>query len=138
MSRLSLRVRALYLLLAGAVFAIEVAIGAGRLGGPWVRGSLGDVLAVILVYCGLRGVLAPAPRWACVLAVASGCLIESLQAIHLADRLGLRPGSVAYIALGNTATAHDLLMYLIGGGLAYMGDVLSWRAAASGRQPPLQ
>lgn len=90
MTRMALGVRCTYLLIALAVFVIEVAIGAGRLGGPWVRGSLGDVLAVIPVYCGLRGVLALPPRWACVLAVAIGCLIEGLQALHLADRLGLR------------------------------------------------
>ncbi|WP_425510251.1 hypothetical protein [Xanthomonas nasturtii] len=51
---------------------------------------------------------------------------------------GLLPGSVAYIALGTTATLHDLLIYLIGGGLAYMGDVLSWRGAASRWRPSLQ
>ncbi|MDV2450998.1 DUF2809 domain-containing protein [Xanthomonas hortorum NBC5720] len=133
---MSPRARMFYLLLALAVLLIEVAIGAGRLGGPWVRGSLGDVLAVILVYCGLRGVLALSPRWAALLAVATGCVIEGLQAIHLADRLGLRPGSAAAIALGNTATLHDLAMYLVGGGVAYIGDVLSCRvAAASGRHP---
>lgn len=134
MTRMALGVRCVYLLIALAVFVIEVAIGAGRLGGPWVRGSLGDVLAVILVYCGLRGVLALPPRWACVLAVAIGCLIEGLQALHLADRLGLRPGSAAYIALGNTATVHDLLLYLVGGGVAYIGDVASCRIAASSRR----
>ncbi|QDS17256.1 DUF2809 domain-containing protein [Xanthomonas arboricola] len=127
---MALGVRCTYLLIALAVFVIEVAIGAGRLGVPWVRDSLGDVLAVILVYCGLRGVLALPPRWACVLAVAIGCLIEGLQALHLADRLGLRPGSAAYIALGNTATVHDLLMYLVGGGVAYIGDMASCRVAA--------
>ncbi|PPU07183.1 DUF2809 domain-containing protein [Xanthomonas arboricola] len=134
MSRMALGVRCVYLLIALAVFVIEVAIGAGRLGGPWVRGSLGDVLAVIMVYCGLRGVLALPPRWACVLAVAIGCLIEGLQALHLADRLGLRPGSATYIALGNTATVHDLLMYLVGGGVAYIGDVASCRITASSRR----
>ncbi|MEG8132082.1 DUF2809 domain-containing protein [Xanthomonas hortorum pv. gardneri] len=133
---MSPRARVLYLLLALAVLLIEVAIGAGRLGGPLVRGSLGDVLAVILVYCGWRGVLALSPRWAAPLAVATGCVIEGLQAIHLADRLGLRPGSAAAIALGNTATLHDLAMYLVGGGVAYIGDVLSCRvAASSGRHP---
>ncbi|WP_427994379.1 DUF2809 domain-containing protein [Xanthomonas hortorum] len=133
---MSPRARMLYLLLALAVLLIEVAIGAGRLGGPWVRGSLGDVLAVILVYCGLRGVLALSPRWAALLAVATGCVIEGLQAIHLAERLGLRPGSAAAIALGNTATLYDLAMYLVGGGVAYIGDVLSCRvAASSGRHP---
>ncbi|MBB4728556.1 DUF2809 domain-containing protein [Xanthomonas arboricola] len=131
---MALGVRCTYLSVAFAVFVIEVAIGAGRLGGPWVRGSLGDVLAVILVYCGLRGVLALPPRWACVLAVAIGCLIEGLQALHLADRLGLRPGSAAYIALGNTATVHDLLMYLVGGGVAYIGDMASCRVAASSQR----
>ncbi|WP_448121968.1 ribosomal maturation YjgA family protein [Xanthomonas arboricola] len=131
---MALGVRCTYLLIAFAVFVIEVAIGAGTLGGPWVRGSLGDVLAVILVYCGLRGVLALPPRWACVLAVTIGCLIEGLQALHLADRLGLRPGSAAYIALGNTATVHDLLMYLVGGGAAYIGDMASCRVAASSQR----
>nr|WP_248279386.1 DUF2809 domain-containing protein [Xanthomonas campestris] len=59
------------------------------------------------------------------LAVTTRCLIEGRQAIHLADRLGLRSGSAAEDALGNTATMHDLRMCLIGGGLAYMGGVLS-------------
>lgn len=135
---MSPRARTLYLLLALTVLLIEVAIGAGTLGGPWVRGSLGDVLAVILVYCGLRGVLALSPRWAAVLAVATGCLIEGLQAIHLGDRLGLRPGSAASIALGNTATLHDLLMYLVGGLIAYAADVLSCRVVASSKRSPLQ
>ncbi|PPU04449.1 DUF2809 domain-containing protein [Xanthomonas arboricola] len=124
MTRMAWGVRCTYLLIALAVFVIEVAIGAGMLGGPWVRGSLGDVLAVTLVYCGVRGVLA----------VAIGCLIEGLQALHLADRLGLRPGGAAYIALGNTATVHDLLMYLVGGGVAYIGDMASCRVAASSRR----
>lgn len=131
---MSPRARTLYLLLALAVLLIEVAIGAGWLGGPWVRGSLGDVLAVILVYCGLRGVLALSPRWAAVLAVGVGGAIEGLQAIHLADRLGLHPGSAAYIALGNTATLHDLLMYLVGGGVAYAADVLASRVGTQSRR----
>ncbi|PPT75728.1 hypothetical protein XaplCFBP3122_12110 [Xanthomonas arboricola pv. populi] len=134
MTRMAWGVRWVYLLIALAVFVIEVAIGAGTLGGSWVRGSLGDVLAVILVYCGLRGAFASSPRWACVLAVAIGCLIEGLQAMHLADRLGLRPGSAGYIALGSTASLHDLLMYLVGGGMAYIGDVAWCRVAASSRR----
>ncbi|MCC5092203.1 MULTISPECIES: DUF2809 domain-containing protein [Xanthomonas] len=124
MSSMPRRTRITYLLIAAAIFLIEVAIAAGWIGGPWVRGSLGDVFAVALVYCGLRGVFACPPRWACVLAIAIGLLIEGLQAVHLADRLGLRSGSAAYIALGNTATLHDLVMYLIGGLLAYGCDVL--------------
>ncbi|MEA5122876.1 DUF2809 domain-containing protein [Xanthomonas floridensis] len=124
MNALSLRARAGYLLLAVVLFLIEVAIAAGWIGGTWVRGSLGDVLAVALVYCGLRGVCGTAPGWACLLAVGIGCAIEGLQAIHLADRLGLRPGSAAYIALGNTATLHDVLMYAIGGVVAFGCDTL--------------
>ncbi|MCC4622051.1 DUF2809 domain-containing protein [Xanthomonas cassavae CFBP 4642] len=124
MNALSWRARAGYLLLAVALLLIEVAIAAGWIGGAWVRGSLGDVLAVALVYCGLRGVFGTAPGWTCLLAVGIGCAIEGLQAIHLADRLGLRPGSAASIALGNTATLHDVLMYAIGGAIALGCDAL--------------
>ncbi|APP75290.1 hypothetical protein BJD12_08520 [Xanthomonas vesicatoria ATCC 35937] len=124
MNTLPLRARAGYLLIAVALLLIEVAIAAGWIGGAWVRGSLGDVLAVALVYCGLRGVFGCPPGWACMLAIGIGCAIEGLQAIHLADRLGLRPGSAAYIALGNTATLHDVLMYALGGVAAVGCDVL--------------
>lgn len=107
-----------------------------------VRGTLGDVLAAMLVYCGLRGLLAMPPHWAGALAMALGVLIEAMRAIQQADRLGLglglRPGSAASIARGNTATPRDLMLYLSGIGITYIWDVVSLRSTvpAGSASPP--
>lgn len=95
-----------------------------------VRGTLGDVLAAMLVDCGLRGLLAMPPHWAGALAMALGVLIEAMRAIQQADHLGLglRPGSAASIARGNTATPRDLMLYLSGIGITYIWDVVSLRS----------
>lgn len=110
---------------AGAVliFAIEVAIATGAIGGGVVRGSVGDILVIALIYCGLR-VFSLRPARAAALATAAGFVAEALQYLHVVDLLGLQEGSVPYILLGNTFSVSDLVMYLIGGALALAIDQL--------------
>ena len=103
-----------YVLAAGVIFFMEVAIARG-LGGPWVRGSVGDIMVIVLMYVCLRAVLPFSPRVVALLAVSTGFLFEGLQAVHVADRLGLRPGSLLYIVIGNTFSVMDLAMYVLGG-----------------------
>lgn len=115
--------RVVYGVAAALIFAIEVAIAAGAIGGGFVRGSVGDILVIVLIYCGLR-VFSLAPARAAALATAAGFVAEALQYVHMADLLGLQEGSVPYILLGNTFSASDLVMYLIGGALALIMDRL--------------
>jgi Protein of unknown function (DUF2809) len=106
------------------IFAIEVAIATGAIGDGFVRGSVGDILVIMLIYCVLR-VFSLAPARAAALATAAGFVAEALQYVHMADLLGLQEGSVPYILLGNTFSVLDLVMYLIGGALALAIDRLA-------------
>ena len=113
-----------YALAALAVLAAELLIATRLRHWPWVRGELGDVLAVGGVFCvgmalwprqGLRQ-----PGCFALVAVAVGWLVELAQALQLGPRLGLPAGSVAAIVLGTTFSTRDLLMYTLGGALAWL------------------
>lgn len=99
---------------AFALFALEVYIGA-KVHDTFVRPYLGDVLVVMLVHAIVRTFVTF--RWRLVLpgVVVFAFAVEGLQAIHMADRLGLRPGGIAAIVLGSQADGKDLLCYLAGG-----------------------
>lgn len=121
-----------WLFAATAIFVLEIAIALG-LGGSTVRGSVGDVLVIMLIHCTLRGTTRLQPGVACLLAITCGFVVEGLQWLHAADKLGLAPGSIGYIVLGNTATSGDLAMYLTGGVLAFVSDALVSRPAGAHR-----
>ncbi len=114
------------------VLALEIAIGTGAIGSAFVRGSVGDIFVIILIYCLLRAAFNLAPIQATAIAIAAGVLAEALQYIHIADLIGLKPGSILYIVVGNTASLSDLVMYLLGGLLALALDrymLLPWLLA---------
>jgi len=123
-----------YAIAAAILFAIEVAIALRILGAPgtpgaaWIRGSVGDVLAVMFVYCVLRALDGFAGRWrlspgrAALLAVGIGVAIELAQLARVAELMGLKRGSVLYVLIGSTFSLMDMLMYAIGGTLAWVFD----------------
>jgi len=116
--------RPIYLALAAAILAVEVAIAKGIIPGVFVRQNLGDVLVIALIYFFIRGVTRLRLSTALIASVTIGFVTEFLQYIHLVDRLGLQKGSVLYIVIGNTFSVMDLLMYLTGGLLAAGVDAL--------------
>ncbi|WP_404338864.1 DUF2809 domain-containing protein [Sphingomonas sp. MMS12-HWE2-04] len=102
-----------YALLALALFLVEVGI-ALFVHDRFVRPYLGDVLAVILVYAGLRaafrmGVI-PAAATAFLIAVA----VELGQYFHLLDLLGLERNQLARIVLGYGFELRDFAAYAAG------------------------
>ena len=111
-----------YAAIAAAIFMVEVAIALRWIGGDFVRGSLGDVLAVMLIYAVLRATTKASMLTAALVALATGFVVETLQYIHLAERLGFRRGSVMYVLIGNTFSSMDLLMYTLGAVFAYALD----------------
>jgi hypothetical protein len=128
--------RPAYLVVAAALFAVEVAIARGDIPGTFVRHSVGDVLVIPLLHIFLRGVTR-LPPWhvaAGVLAVAFGA--EALQYVRLADRLGLAPGSIGAIVIGTTFSPSDLLMYCLGAALALALDVGVLARRQPGREAP--
>ena len=109
-----MRFQAGYVLAAGLVFAIEVLIALFVRDG-FVRPYLGDVLAVVLVYLGLRAVtrLGIVPAVAATLAFA--VVIELGQLLGLIDALGLRGNRLAHVVLGGSFDPKDLACYAAGG-----------------------
>jgi len=110
-----------YALATLALFAIEVAIALfvhDRL----VRPHVGDVLAVVLVYLGLRAVTRLPRVGAVVAAFAIACTVEAGQAVDLVDRLGLAGNALARVVFGMGFDPWDFLAYLAGAGIALVCD----------------
>ena len=63
-----------------------------------------------------------------IISLATGVLVEVLQCLKLADKLGFERGGFVHQFLGNTCSWHDLCvcmcMYLIGALLTYW--LVSW------------
>lgn len=114
--------RVIYLACAGCIFLLEIAIAKGLLGLGFVRGSVGDILVIMLIYAFLRGTVNLQPGRTALLATAFGFVVETLQYFHFADMLGLKRGSIWAIVIGTTFSFSDLLMYCIGGALAFAMD----------------
>jgi len=102
-----------YALAALLVFAVEVGI-ALYVRDRFVRPVLGEVLAVVLVYLGLRAVRPIAVRPAALAALAIGCAVEFSQFLGLADLLGLAPGSHWRTVIGSQFDTRDLIAYAAG------------------------
>ena len=111
-----------YFLIAVAGFLFEVAIAMGFLGGGTMRGSVGDMLAVVTVYFLIRPLFSTTPLISAVIAVISGFAVEFLQYIHLLEMMGVAKGNILYVVLGSTFSAADLVMYSLGGVVAYSID----------------
>ncbi len=108
------RAKRLYYLIAFILlFCVEFAI-ATYLKGGFIRGYLGDLLVVILVYAGLMTVS--------ILSVKTGLLttgivalsIELLQLIDLTQYFEGNAKKVATLVLGSHYSWLDLLMYALG------------------------
>lgn len=110
----SRRVRGLHLAIALAVFVVEVLIATTFAHVAFVRASLGDYLVVVLLYHLVKAATLARPRPLAVGVFLFACLVEGIQWWHPADLLGLRPGSVLAIVLGNSFSWADVLMYALG------------------------
>ena len=86
----------------------------------FVRPYLGDFFVVILIYCFVRAFTTVPVIWSCVLVLLFAYFIEMTQYFGLAGRLGLRPGSVGYVVLGNSFSWEDILIYTVGVGFVLL------------------
>ncbi|MBQ8170648.1 MAG: DUF2809 domain-containing protein [Oscillospiraceae bacterium] len=88
----------------------------------FVRPYLGDVLAVITVYCGARIVFPHRFTWlsAAVMALAIG--VELIQLTELSSFFG--KDSFISVLMGATFDWHDILCYCTGGVLCAATDLL--------------
>jgi hypothetical protein len=115
-----------YALAALALFVIEVVI-ALYVRDRFVRPYLGDTLAVLLVYCGLRAVTRLEVVSAAVAAFAVAALVELGQLIGILDLLGWRDSALARTLLGTGFEWKDFLAYAAGACIAVLAERLKPR-----------
>ncbi len=98
---------------AGCLLCVEVFIAA-FLHDRIVRPYVGDLLAVVFLYCLVRSVVTTPvrPTVLAVLLVAYG--IEVLQYLHLLTYVGLQHSRLAALVLGNHFEWGDMLAYTLG------------------------
>ena len=111
-------------LIYAAVFiiflAVEVCIALFVHDG-FVRPYIGDVLAVVTVYCGARIVFPDKIRLMSLLVFTLAAAVELLQLSDLAEMFG--EGSFMAILLGSTFDPVDLLCYAVGAGLTLIWEI---------------
>ncbi|MCZ0735322.1 DUF2809 domain-containing protein [Phreatobacter sp. AB_2022a] len=84
----------------------------------WVRGFLGDVLAVAWVFYAIRAFVAADPALVAVLAFAAGAAVELVQ--YVLTVVGVRiPSPTLRIVFGATPDWWDILAYAIGAMLVF-------------------
>ena len=104
-----------YALWALALLGIEFLIATvfSRIG--FIRGYIGDVLVVILLYCLVLSVVKVRNKSKLIGAIfLFAVLVEVLQYFGVATYLGFTKGSLGYIILGNHFSWADVVCYAIG------------------------
>ncbi len=102
---------------AAVLLAAETLIG--RFADGWVRGSLGDILVVMLIYAVIRVISPTKPdiHTCCGLLPAAVLLFaiiaEGLQAFDIADKLGITDRFLRTL-IGTTFSPWDIFCYIIG------------------------
>jgi len=102
-----------YALASILLFAVELTI-ALYVHDQWVRPFLGDVLVVILLYCGLQTVFLRPPQQMALACLLIACTIETLQAFDFAAYLGANRYPWLSVVLGRTFSPSDYVAYLAG------------------------
>jgi len=120
------KLRMPYALAAVAVFVIEILI-ALYVHDAVIRPYIGDSLAVILLYLGLRAVTPMRVLPAVATALAIAFAIEFGQMFHLIDMLGLRGNRIASFILGGYFDVRDLFCYSAGTAAILVTECLKHR-----------
>lgn len=110
-----------YAVAAAILLAVEILI-ALFVKDAFVRPYLGDVLAVILVFAGIRAVIAAGPWTAAAIALSIAVVIEFGQLIGILNILGLAHHQWLRVVLGTGFDVKDLLAYAAGALIAVWLD----------------
>ncbi len=90
----------------------------------FVRPYIGDVLAVITVYCGVRIVFPIRLRWLSAAVLVLALCVELVQLTGLASLFG--EGSFMAVLLGSVFDWRDMLCYGIGGAVCATIDLIMY------------
>lgn len=111
--------RVYYAVWSAVLFLTELCIALWGTG--ILRFYIGDMLIIPLLYCLIRVFTEKLPRLLPFLTCCLGFLAEFLQYIHLVDLLGLEHTEPLAIAIGTNFSWVDVLCYIAGMGMIYLG-----------------
>lgn len=87
---------------------------------PLIRGNVGDVLVVILIYCFIQA-FSSIDKLTTIIGVGIfAVVVEISQAFHLLEKLNLENNQFLSIILGRTFDFDDLWAYMMGCVLIYI------------------
>lgn len=112
-----------YAIAALILLAIEVMI-ALFVRDTFVRGYLGDVLAVMLVYAVLRTVTPLGVIAAVLVSLGIAFAIEIAQALDILGALGVRDNTLARVVFGGQFDWLDIAAYLAGGLVVFTVELM--------------
>ena len=95
------------------LFSVECVIALTFEGG-FIRGFVGDVLIVALLYAALQTVFRLKPLWGGLIVLIFAFAVEAAQLAGLVCMLGLGDSTLARTILGAHFDVKDLLAYTIG------------------------
>lgn len=104
-----------YFIWALALFGVEFLIATLFKNIGFIRGYLGDVLVVILLYYIVLSFVKVKHKGKLIWGIfAFAVAVEVLQYFGVASHLGFAKGSIGYIILGNHFSWADIICYAIG------------------------
>lgn len=104
-----------YFIWALALFGVEFLIATLFKNIGFIRGYLGDVLVVILLYYIVLSFVKVKHKGKLIWGIfAFAVVVEVLQYFGVASYLGFAKGSIGYIILGNNFSWADIICYAIG------------------------
>jgi len=113
--------RKYYVILSLLLLVTEILIGSVFKNFHWLRAYGGDILVIPLIYCLVRIFISAFPRLMPFLMCCVGFLAETAQYFHLSDKLGFERGSLMSIIIGTSFSYMDILCYITGMVLIYLG-----------------
>lgn len=110
-----------YFSFAVLIFTLEVFI-ALFVRDNFVRPYLGDVLAVVLIYCFFRAFLRVEVVPAAIFVLLFAFTIEWLQYVHIVEKLGWERSKLARTIIGTSFSWGDILAYVVGFAGIFVGE----------------
>jgi hypothetical protein len=104
-----------YFLISIIIFVIEILIATVFSNIFFVRAYLGDVIVVMLLFTLVQSFLIIKNNHTLILGIfLFSCLVEWAQYFHIAEKMGLQPGSIMYVIVGNSFSWIDIACYAAG------------------------
>ena len=119
---MALKFNRLFSALTVIILITEIAIACFLKDG-FIRYTVGDFLASILVYCAIRSCCSTKAVQVAITALIISFIIEFAQLFNLLDLLNLRANKIASIILGSHFSIEDLIAYTLGIITIYFIDI---------------